>query len=128
MTNFIMLSGNPIASVGGYTIAGVGYVIVFVALIILVCIFTLVPRVIQYFLNKKLEKTKPAVSAAVKEKSAKAGMDANINAAIAMAIHLYFDEQHDTESNIITIKNAQKQYSPWNSKIYGVMNQPQRKR
>jgi hypothetical protein len=52
--------------------------------------------------------------------------DAGINAAIALALHQYVNELHDEESNIITIKNAPKQYSPWSSKIYGVMNQPHR--
>jgi hypothetical protein len=42
--------------------------------------------------------------------------------AIAMAMHLYFDEVHDDESNVITIKRIERRYSPWSSKIYGVNN------
>ncbi|MDE5417679.1 hypothetical protein L3049_06635 [Labilibaculum sp. DW002] len=51
-------------------------------------------------------------------------IEGNVNAAIAMALHLHFDQIHDDESNIITIKKVTKNYSPWSSKIYGVMNQP----
>lgn len=42
--------------------------------------------------------------------------------AIAMALHLYFDEVHDNESNVITIKRIERRYSPWSSKIYGTNN------
>jgi glutaconyl-CoA/methylmalonyl-CoA decarboxylase subunit delta len=43
-------------------------------------------------------------------------------AAIAMALHLFYDEVHDDESNVITIKRIERRYSPWSSKIYGVIN------
>ena len=42
-----------------------------------------------------------------------------VTAAIAMAIYLNRD-LHDTESDILTIKKISKDYSPWNSKIYGM--------
>jgi len=42
--------------------------------------------------------------------------------AIAMALHLYLEEVHDDESNVITIKRIEKRYSPWSSKIYGINN------
>lgn len=40
-------------------------------------------------------------------------------AVIAAAIHMYLNEQHDYENPILTIKKAEKSYSPWSSKIYG---------
>jgi hypothetical protein len=43
-------------------------------------------------------------------------------AAIAMALHLYLDNVHDEESNVLTIKRIERRYSPWNSKIYGLNN------
>lgn len=50
-------------------------------------------------------------------------LTAGQSAAIAMALHLYYDEEaHDEESHIITIKNVERRYSPWNSKIYGINN------
>lgn len=42
-------------------------------------------------------------------------------AAIAMAMHLYFNA-HDEEPNFITIKEAERRYSPWSSKIYNMRN------
>jgi hypothetical protein len=42
--------------------------------------------------------------------------------AIAMALHLYYGEVHDDESNVITIKRIERRYSPWSSKIYGTNN------
>lgn len=42
--------------------------------------------------------------------------------AISMALHLFFDEVHDDESNVITIKRIERRYSPWSSKIYGINN------
>jgi len=48
-------------------------------------------------------------------------LDADI-VAIAMALHFFYDEAHDNESNVITIKRIERRYSPWSSKIYGVIN------
>jgi glutaconyl-CoA/methylmalonyl-CoA decarboxylase subunit delta len=42
--------------------------------------------------------------------------------AISMALHLFYDEVHDNESNVITIKRIERRYSPWSSKIYGINN------
>ena len=44
------------------------------------------------------------------------------SAAIATALHLYFNEVHDEESLVVTIKTVERRYSPWNSKIYGLNN------
>jgi hypothetical protein len=43
-------------------------------------------------------------------------------AAIAMALYLYFNEIHDQESDIITVKRVSKTYSPWSSKLYSMRN------
>lgn len=50
-------------------------------------------------------------------------LTASCSAAIAMALHLYYDEDvHDIEKAIVTIKKVEKRYSPWSSKIYGLTN------
>jgi hypothetical protein len=41
-------------------------------------------------------------------------------AAIAMALHLYFNELHDDELTKMTIRKIPKAYSPWSSKIFGM--------
>jgi glutaconyl-CoA/methylmalonyl-CoA decarboxylase subunit delta len=43
-------------------------------------------------------------------------------AAIAMALHSYFGELHDNESDVITIKNVNKTNSEWCSKILNMRN------
>jgi len=49
-------------------------------------------------------------------------VSANEIAAISMALHLFMNDLHDNESNIITIKKIERRYSPWSSKIYGLTN------
>ena len=48
-------------------------------------------------------------------------------AAIAMAIRLAAGEEHDRESEILTIQTIKRAYSPWNSKIHGLTRLPERK-
>ena len=43
-----------------------------------------------------------------------------VNAAIAMALHLYYSEMHDKEDTVLTINQTSRTYSPWSSKIYGL--------
>lgn len=45
-------------------------------------------------------------------------------AAIAMAIHLYYMQQHDKESMKLTIQKVSRMYSPWSSKIYTLTRLP----
>lgn len=104
----------------GYTVAIVGYIIVFAALVGLIIVFTNVPRILNLKLKRKLKKE----GKATQEKAAP--VEGNVNAAIALALHMYVNELHDEESGVITIKKVTKRYSPWSSKIYGVMNQPHR--
>ncbi|UZR92854.1 OadG family protein [Chondrinema litorale] len=102
----------------------IGYSIVFMALVALYLIFDNLPKVLL-FLNglfeKKTVEQKPAVSS-------KHNLSGAVNAAIATALHLYFDELHDEEITKLTINKVSRNYSPWSSKIYSVMQshlQPQ---
>jgi len=47
-------------------------------------------------------------------------------AAVATALHLYFNDVHDIESEIITIETPSARYSPWAQK-HLVMKKIQRK-
>ena len=106
-------------------IAIVGWTIVLLALILLYFIFQNIPALI-YYKTRKEERQKAKAEHLAQEELAKkvvmkrAGSE-KINAAISMALYLYFNELRDEESNIITIKKEAKPYSPWSSKIYGVM-------
>lgn len=103
----------------GWTIAVVGWLIVFAALLLLSVIFTSLPRLLNIQRRRKLRKEGKDECATGCE-----DLSADVNAAIATALSLYFNELHDEESNVITIKKVSKTYSPWSSKIYGVRNFP----
>lgn len=45
-------------------------------------------------------------------------------AAIAMALAEHFNDQHDMEDTILTIRRMRRAYSPWNSKIYNLRVNP----
>ncbi|MDE6070610.1 MAG: OadG family protein [Alistipes sp.] len=48
-------------------------------------------------------------------------------AAIATALDLYRSAMHDRESEVLTILSIKRAYSPWNSKIHGLTQLPDRK-
>ncbi|MCM1151694.1 MAG: OadG family protein [Alistipes sp.] len=48
-------------------------------------------------------------------------------AAIATALSIYQGAMHDRESEVLTILSIKRVYSPWNSKIHGLTQMPDRK-
>ena len=48
-------------------------------------------------------------------------------AAIATALKIFKGALHDRESEVLTILNIKRAYSPWNSKIHGLTQRPDRK-
>ena len=102
----------------GLTVAIVGFSIVIFSLTILVFVFSKLPRIININLKKWHRKSKS--SAQQDNPDDDYIVEGNVTAAISLAIHLYFNELHDEESNIVTIKKVRKAYSPWSSKIYSV--------
>ena len=94
----------------------IGYSIVFAALITLYLVFR---YVLPLFLKIKLYR-KAAKEGRALDESEKTHMPGAVNAAIATALYLYLDEQHDIESNIITIRKVSRAYSPWSSKIHSM--------
>lgn len=94
------------------TIAVVGYVIVFGALVLLFGIFNSLPKLINLNLKRRFKQ-------AGKDKNEEImHIEGNTTAAISMALYLHLNELHDQESDVITIKRVSKQYTPWSSKIY----------
>jgi Na+-transporting methylmalonyl-CoA/oxaloacetate decarboxylase gamma subunit len=94
----------------------IGILVVFAVLAVLVVFF----EIIQYFILSSATR-KQVKSGKTRDEIIE--ISANEVAAISMALHLFFDDNiHDKESNIITIKNIERRYSPWNSKIYGLNN------
>jgi len=111
----------PIVAINSFAIivAIVGYLTVFGSLVLLYLIFFNIPKLYKIQLRNALKK---------KGKCRKEGEECCVDisgqtsAAIAMALHLYFNELHDQEDMVMTIKKVSKRYSPWNSKIYGLNN------
>lgn len=100
----------------GFTVAIVGFGIVLFSLTLLFIVFSRLPKIINMKIKKKKghsETEKPA-------KETELHLEGNVTAAISLALHLYFNELHDEESNVVTIKQVRKAYSPWSSKIYSV--------
>ncbi|MDR0873783.1 MAG: OadG family protein [Prevotellaceae bacterium] len=96
------------------TVLGLGLFIVFVVLILLVFLLN---GFSWFFIKKEtpqlqtIPATTPTTSGAITPAE---------QAAVAMALHLFYEDAHDEESYVITIQ--QEPYNPWNSKIYGLNN------
>lgn len=109
----IMQQNDPVGI--GMTVIGMS--VVFIALIILYVFLLNVAKVIYH-----KRKAKDHTGAEVKTTGQLA--DAEVNAAIALALHLYLSELHDNEQTVLTINRMSKMYSPWSSKIYGLRQWP----
>ncbi len=100
------------------TIVVVGLIIVFSALILIYLFFRyLLPGFLRMTLKRKAKKlgqneTSPHLL----------NVQGDVSAAIGMALYLHFNEIHDEESNVITIKRVSRTYSPWSSKLYSMRN------
>ena len=106
-----------------WTITVLGWFIVFVALVFLIGVFNTIPRIIRWNRYRTLKKIHKANYEAFKAKAnVHVEISGETNAAIAMALHMFFNEMHDDESNVITIKEVRKRYSPWSSKVYSFNN------
>lgn len=103
------------------TIALVGYLVVFIALVLLYFVFYNLPSLLKIdvksYISGKRERENEIKTDQVK-------ITGEVNAAIGMAVFLYLNEMHDKESGVITIKKISKRYSPWSSKIYGLRQNP----
>ncbi|MBQ7856888.1 MAG: OadG family protein [Alistipes sp.] len=100
----------------------IGFVLVFVVLVLLIYIMKAMGWVF----------TRQKKAAKVAEKGAAADVhdaisDQEIAAAIITALKLYKSNLHDRESEMLTINRITRAYSPWNSKIHGLTQVPERK-
>lgn len=103
--------------------SGFGILVVFSALTLLVLAFFAFGKISRYQFKRK--KTKAYLAKNITTTNTEEADDeipALEVAAIATTLHLFFNDVHDIESNIITIKRIERRYSPWNSKIYGITN------
>jgi glutaconyl-CoA/methylmalonyl-CoA decarboxylase subunit delta len=99
-------------------VAIAGYCIVLLALAFMAYFFTRL-HTLQDFLSKRRLAIQETAGA---KETPKVVMTGEENAAIAAALYLFFSELHDEEKYVMTIRKVSKTYSPWSSKIYGVLN------
>jgi len=95
-----------------------GYCIVLFTLSFMAYIFTRLHTLQDFISKRKLSKQGNAEL----EQKPKIVMTGEENAAIAAALYLFFSELHDEEKYVMTIRKVSKTYSPWSSKIYGILN------
>lgn len=103
-----------------WTVVVVGIGIVFLSLLIVYWFFRYVLTFILNFRLKSFARKKGLDPADIQ--TAKTIQSGEVNAAIAMAIYSYFNELHDVESGVMTIKRVSRHYSPWSSKLYNMKN------
>ncbi|PKP17723.1 MAG: hypothetical protein CVU07_03525 [Bacteroidetes bacterium HGW-Bacteroidetes-23] len=89
--------------------------VVFISLLFLYLMFKNIAKLFAYDFRKK-SSSNTNQSVATKDNAA----TLELGAAVAMAIYLYQQELHDHETALLTIKKINRNYSPWNSKIYGM--------
>ena len=99
-------------------IAFAGYCIVLIALAFMAYFFTRLHTLQDFLSKRKLSRQ----GTAEQEQKSKVVMTGEENAAIAAALYLFFSELHDEEKYVMTIRKVSKTYSPWSSKIYGILN------
>jgi len=97
-------------------IAVVGYTIVFIALVILWLIFANLPKLFILFRKWKYRMDSKDTNCDKCDEF----ITGQENAAIAVALYLYFNEMHDEESTKMTIRKVKKDYSPWSSRVYTI--------
>jgi len=103
-----------------WTIVVVGIGIVFLSLLIVYLFFRYVLTFILNFKLKSFARKKGIHPAEVQ--TARTIQSGEVNAAIAMAVYSYFNELHDVESGVMTIKRVSRHYSPWSSKLHNMKN------
>lgn len=102
-----------------FTLVGMG--IVFAALALLYLIFQNLAYLLQ--LPGRIEHRRKQKMKSPEKPVDDSAIPADISAAIALGLHMYFSELHDEEDPRMTIKRVSRHYSPWSSKIYNVRNQ-----
>ena len=103
----------------GGAITIIAMCIVISALAVLSLLFLCFGKISEMILRKTKKKAKAAADHVNDEAHHELASGEEI-AAIALALSEHFDESHDIEDTILTIRKMKKAYSPWNSKIYNL--------
>ena len=104
-----------------WMVTGLGFCMVIALLVVLIFILKLLGAVVSSAVKDPKAAQPKAIAQAPAAQAAPAAASADDDlAAIAMALHLYFNGVHDVEPTEIHIKRVER--SGWNSKLYGMNN------
>lgn len=107
----------------GGAITIIAMIIVLGALIVLSILFNIFGKISAGLLSKK--KLKAHGKSADEVDDDHEHVDSGeVIAAISAALAEHFSDQHDVEDYILTIRRMRRAYSPWNSKIYNLRQDP----
>lgn len=101
----------------------IGFLLVFMLLVLLIFVMILFGKVFTI----KSKKTQTVSDVPAKKVSTPAMISSEEVAAIGVALKLYKGALHDQESEVLTILNIKRVYSPWNSKILSLTKLPDKK-
>ncbi len=100
----------------------VGYTVVFIALAVLVLVIGRISTIHDFIVRMRMKSTRKDKPGEPEPPLPQTSLSADENAAICTALYLFFSELHDEEKYVMTVKKVSRTYSPWSSKIYGIMN------
>ena len=109
----------------GLGITLIAMVVVITALTLISLIFKMLEPTIRFsqqVLSYVTEGRKEKRAAADESGAGATARPEAVMAAIGLALHEHFEDQRDNEIISLTINEVSRRYSPWSSKIYGVMN------
>ena len=107
----------------GIGMAIIAMSVVFMSLVLLFLVVNALTRL----MNKDLQVRRKRKSKGSIETKNEEDISGEVNAAIALAIHMYRKQIHDIESFKLTIDRVSRIYSPWSSKLYGMSQTPLKK-
>ncbi len=104
------------------TIFIIGFSVVFAALISIYLFFYFLPKIFKFNKPKSADNKPKKANKKVDKQIVESGNQENkeVYAAIAMALHMHFQDMHDEESMVLTMDINQRLNTPWNSKIISI--------
>lgn len=101
--------------------------VVFSGLLLLYICFRIIGKISVICSNRNAMKSQAVTDVHTAQKEHIGEVSGEVIAAITMALHEAQGSDHDVEETVLTISRVKRSYSPWNSKIYGLREIPQRK-
>lgn len=101
--------------------------VVFFGLILLYIAFKIISSIGLAFNRRNAMRTHGITDKKEAKERAIGKESGEVFAAIAMALHEYQENVHDMENTVLTFGHIQRNYSPWNAKIYSLRQWPQHK-